>query len=51
MARLTSVQSMLAIAAIKQWRLLQIDVKNAFFDGDPQEEVYIHPLLGYSHPP
>ena len=33
-ARVTSVRSLLAIAATKQWPLFQMDVKNAFLNGD-----------------
>ncbi|KAJ7982738.1 Retrovirus-related Pol polyprotein from transposon TNT 1-94 [Quillaja saponaria] len=44
MERLTSVSSLLVIAAIRKWKLLQMDVKNAFLNGDLQEEVYMHPF-------
>ena len=50
-AQLTSVRSLLAVAAIRQWKLLQIDVKNAFLNGDLEEEVYMCPPPGYPHPP
>lgn len=50
-ARLTSVRSLLAIAAAKHWQLFQMDVKNAFLNGDLQEEVYMKPPPGYAHPP
>jgi len=45
--RLTSVRSLLAIAAAKKWQLFQMDVKNAFLNGDLQEEVYLKPPPGY----
>ncbi|KAA8550319.1 hypothetical protein F0562_002003 [Nyssa sinensis] len=50
-ARLTSVRSLLAIAAVRYWQLFQMDVKNAFLNGDLAEEVYMHPPPGYAHPP
>uniref|UniRef100_A0A2N9FH94 Reverse transcriptase Ty1/copia-type domain-containing protein n=1 Tax=Fagus sylvatica TaxID=28930 RepID=A0A2N9FH94_FAGSY len=40
-ARITSVRSLLTIAAIHQWPLFQMDVKNAFLNGDFTEEVYM----------
>ena len=50
-ARLTSVRSLLAVAAGKRWQLFQMDVKNAFLNGDPSEEVYMKPPPGYAYPP
>ncbi|GLU08142.1 hypothetical protein SLE2022_250670 [Rubroshorea leprosula] len=49
-ARLTSVRSLLAIAAIRRWKLFQMDVKNAFLNGDLEEEVYMKPPAGLHHP-
>ncbi|KAI3703060.1 hypothetical protein L6452_28815 [Arctium lappa] len=49
-ARVTSVCSLLAIAATKQWPLFQIDVKNAFLNGDLSEEVYMTPPPGVRLP-
>ncbi|KAL3498698.1 hypothetical protein ACH5RR_041430 [Cinchona calisaya] len=49
-ARLTSVRSLLAVAAIRRWQLFQMDVKNAFLNGDLVEDVYMKPPLGYDHP-
>ena len=40
-ARLTSVRALLAVAASQHWSLCQMDVKNAFLNGDLSEEVYI----------
>ena len=49
--RLTSVRSLIAIATSKRWSLSQMDVKNAFLNGDLTEKVYMHPSLGIEHPP
>ena len=40
-AKMTTVQTILAIAASQSWRLHQNDVKNAFLHGDLQEEIYM----------
>ena len=50
-ARLSSVCTLLAVAASRQWKLFQMDVKNAFLNGDLSEEVYMQPPPGLSHPP
>ncbi|KAG5557516.1 hypothetical protein RHGRI_007676 [Rhododendron griersonianum] len=50
-ARLTSVRSLLEIAAVRKWNLNQMDVKNAFLNCDLTEEVYMQPPPGYNHPP
>ncbi|KAK9169204.1 hypothetical protein Syun_001344 [Stephania yunnanensis] len=50
-ARLTLVRSLLAVASVRHWPLFQMDVKNAFLNGDLAEEVYMSPPPGYSHPP
>ena len=45
-ARLTSVRYLIAVVAIRRWPLYQMDVKNAFLNGDLHEEVYMQPPPG-----
>ncbi|GKV07218.1 hypothetical protein SLEP1_g19016 [Rubroshorea leprosula] len=49
-AHLTSMRSLLAIVVIWRWKLFQMDVKNAFLNGDLEEEVYMKPPPGLNHP-
>ena len=50
-ARITFVCSLLAIPAVHQWPLFQMDVKNVFLNGDLTEEVYMQAPPGYSNCP
>lgn len=47
-AKLVTVNIILAIAAINQWHFTQLDVNNAFQNRDLFEEIYMDLSLGYS---
>ena len=40
-ARLSSVRTLIAVSASRYWPLFQMDVKNAFLNGELIEEVYM----------
>jgi hypothetical protein len=42
-ARPSSVRALLAVAASQHWSLCQMDVKNAFLNGNLSAEVYMQP--------
>lgn len=44
--KMKSLRLLLSIADNRDWPLLQLDVLNAFLNGDLQEEVYISPTPG-----
>ena len=50
MARLSSVRTLIAISTARKWPLFQMDVKNAFLNGELLEKVYMKLTPGYSHP-
>jgi hypothetical protein len=43
----TSIRSIIAIASAMGWKLHQMDVKTAFFNGVIEEEVYIEQPQGF----
>ena len=49
-ARLSSVHTLIAVSASKHWPLFQMDVKNAFLNGELTKEVYMQLPPRFSHP-
>ena len=43
----TTIQSIIALAATQGWSLHQMDVKTAFLHGAVKEEVYVEQPLGF----
>jgi hypothetical protein len=52
-AKMITIRTIIIMATTKGWSLHQMDVKNVFFHGDLQEEVYMEQPPGYvdqTHP-
>lgn len=45
--KITTVRCLFSVAAIYHWHLYQMDVKNAFLQGDIDEEIYMFLPLGF----
>lgn len=48
---MTTVLTLMAVAVIKEWHILQMDVKNAFLHGDLTETIYMWVPVGLDSPP
>ncbi|KAK8925796.1 hypothetical protein KSP39_PZI018370 [Platanthera zijinensis] len=46
-AKLNTVRVLLSLAVHRHWPLYQLDIKNAFLNGDLQETVYMHQPPGF----
>ena len=50
MARINSIRMVLAISALKDLEVHQMNVKTTFLNGDLNEEIYMEQLEGFSAP-
>jgi hypothetical protein len=47
---MTTICTHLIMTSVREWSISQLDVKNAFLNGELHEVVYMHPPPGYSVP-
>ena len=47
MAKYTSIRTILALAAVMNWKIHQMDVKTTFLNGVVEEEVYVEQPQGF----
>ena len=45
--RMDTIRLLLAVAAHKNWKVFQMDVKSVFLNGDLQEEIYVEQPAGF----
>jgi hypothetical protein len=50
-SRVTTLRVMLAVAAYREWKVHQIDIKTAFLHGDIDTDVYMEQPVGFSDDP
>ena len=46
-AKIISIRVLMSLAVNSNWSLHQLDVKNAFLNGEPKEEVFMRPPPGF----
>ena len=50
-AQISSIHALLVVVATSKWDIFQMDVKNAFLNGNLSEEVYMQPPPSLSSEP
>jgi hypothetical protein len=47
---MTTIRTLFVVTSVQEWSISQLDVKNAFHNGELHEDIYMHPPPGYSVP-